>query len=44
MKEKIKEKLKKLFENGTGALILLFVLEIILIMFVTPIYMMMLGL
>ena len=36
MKEKLKEKIKKIFENGTGALILLFVLEIILVMFVTP--------
>lgn len=36
MKEKIKEKMKKIFENGTGALILLFVLEIALIMFVVP--------
>lgn len=32
----MKEKIKKLFENGTGVLFLLFVLEIILIMFVTP--------
>lgn len=32
----MKEKLKKIFENGTYALILLFILEIILIMFVTP--------
>lgn len=32
----MKEKLKKIFENGTHALILLFILEIILIMFVTP--------
>lgn len=32
----MKEKIKKLYENGTYALILLFILEIILIMFVTP--------
>lgn len=32
----MKEKMKRLFENGTYALILLFILEIILIMFVTP--------
>ena len=32
----MKEKIKKILENGTGALILLFILEIILIMFVTP--------
>lgn len=36
MKEKLKEKIKKIFENGTGSLILLFILEIILIFFVTP--------
>lgn len=34
--KKVKEKAKKFFENGTGALALLFILEIILIMFVTP--------
>lgn len=32
----MKEKIKKIYENGTYALILLFILEIILIMFVTP--------
>lgn len=32
----MKEKMKKILENGTGALILLFILEMILIMFVTP--------
>lgn len=32
----MKEKMKKILENGTGALILLFILEIVLIMFVTP--------
>ncbi len=36
-KEKdMKEKLKKIFENRRGALILLFVLEIILSIFITP--------
>lgn len=32
----MKEKIKKIFENGRGALILLFVLEIILSIFITP--------
>lgn len=36
MKEKMKKIIKKFFEDGRGALILLFVLEIILTMFITP--------
>lgn len=36
MKEKVKNIIKKFSEDGTGTLLILFVLEIILIMFVTP--------
>lgn len=32
----MKEKLKKIFENGRWVLIFLFILEVILVMFVTP--------
>lgn len=36
MKEKVKEIIKKLFDNGRGVLFLLFALEIILTIFITP--------